>query len=188
MTTALLACGGASEEEEEACTPVGEGEPRVVALVENTTEGGFRELNDGGEVHLWRPVQGGHVIYVGARVSGLCADPVLITGRIKDLATGNVVSKEMRRGFGLIDQGDATLLPDPTDLGAVANIALCPELTGEHDVMGTQFLLEVEVEDAEGRVARAQAKVTPVCAQTDEAGLTTCQCECTRQGSAGGCG
>ena len=183
---ALTAC----ESDETACTPVGAAgaAPSVVALVENDTRGGLADLTNGGEVHLWRPLQGGHVLYVGARVTGLCADDVMITGRIKDLRTGTVISEETRRGFQFIDSGDGTATSDPQDLGAVANVALCPEATETFNVMGTAFELELRVEDIDGRVARGSVTVTPMCAQSADADRRACECECQLSSSVSGCG
>jgi hypothetical protein len=183
------ACGDSGSDSETPCTPLGGPgvEPTVVALVENDTNGGFVELQSGGEVHLWQPLQGGHVIYVGARVTGLCADSVMITGRILDAETGEVIAHETRRGFGLEPQGDGTGLSAPFDLGAVANVALCPPPVEALDVAGTPFLLEVEVSDADGRRAMAGATVTPVCGQADAAARAACECECSAAGADAAC-
>lgn len=174
----LAACGG---EETPGCVPVGaEGAPpAVLGLVENDTRGGLVPLSDGGEVHLWRPLQGGHVLYVGARVTGLCTDAVMVTGRILDPQTGEALSQETRRGFGLVDAGDGTATSPPDDLGAVANVALCPPPVDGLDVHGRAFRLEVEVSDADGRVARGALTVTPTCGQADELDRRACVCECT---------
>lgn len=194
VLTALLipcttACGDAGGDAEAPCTPLGGPgvEPTVVALVENDTRGGFVELHEGGEVHLWQPLQGGHVIYVGARVTGLCADSVMVTGSILDATTGEVVAHETRRGFGLEPQGDGTGLSAPFDLGAVANVALCPPPVTGRQVAGARFLLEVEVSDADGRTAMARATVTAVCGQADAAARAFCECECSAAGADGAC-
>lgn len=191
VATALTAaCGcGADADTQDPCTPLGgpDVEPAVVALVENDTNGGFVELQTGGEVHLWQPLQGGHVIYVGARVTGLCADSVMITGRILNAETGDLIAHETRRGFGLVPQGDGTGLSAPFDLGAVANVALCPPPVADLDVAGTPFLLEVEISDADGRSAMAGATVTAVCGQADAAARAYCACECSAAGADGAC-
>jgi hypothetical protein len=189
VATALTAACGSDADTQDPCTPLGgpDVEPAVVALVENDTNGGFVELRTGGEVHLWQPLQGGHVIYVGARVTGLCADSVMITGRILNAETGDLIAHETRRGFGLVPQGDGTGLSAPFDLGAVANVALCPPPVTDLDVAGTRFLLEVEISDADGRSAMAGATVTAVCGQADAAARAYCACECSAAGADGAC-
>jgi hypothetical protein len=190
LLLALLAPAcGAEGDAEDPCTPLGgaDTEPAVVALVENDANGGFLELRDGGEVHLQQPLQGGHVIYVGARVTGLCADSVMVTGRILDATTGEPIAHETRRGFGLVPQGDGTGLSAPLDLGAVANVALCPPPITGLVVAGTRFRLEVEISDADGRAAVASATVTAVCGQADAAARAYCACECSAAGADGAC-
>ncbi len=187
---ALAACDDGGTSKPSACTPVGDGAaPAVVELVEIGEDGAFHTISDGGEIHLQRPLQGGHVVYIGARVTGICVDQVAITGRIRDLATRRVVAKETRQGLALDDRGDGTALPHEATLGDVANIALCPDLTGDTDVMGTTFTLELEVADTAGRVAQASARVTPVCGQTEGSPeRSTCECECRIGAQNGGCG
>ena len=175
---------------EPPCTPVGDpgASPLILELLESDEMGGTRRLTEGGLIHLERPVQGGHVVYVTARVTGLCTESVLLTGRIRSIEDDSVLNKDIRRGFGLKELGDGTATSDPVDLSTFSNIALCPEVRDRYDVEGTQYILEIEVEDIDARVAKLAIRVTPTCGQSDEAERSTCSCECNLGGVSSGCG
>lgn len=181
-------CVGACAPGEDAsatCTPAGDAtSPAVVGLVENDTQGGLLPLTDGAEVHLRQPLQGGHVIFVGAVVTGLCTDSVLVTGRVFDAATGALIAEETRRGFGLVERADGTAAPDSHDLGAVANVALCPVAPGEPAAAGRAVRVEVTVSDADGRTAQGVVNATLVCDAADPAARAACACDCAAEGEA----
>ena len=136
LLLALLAPAcGAEGDAEDPCTPLGgaDTEPAVVALVENDANGGFLELRDGGEVHLQQPLQGGHVIYVGARVTGLCADSVMVTGRILDATTGEVrwSFQTTPRAVWDYDIGSQPVLVDLPSANGMQRALLAPTKVGE---------------------------------------------------------
>ena len=187
---ALTACGEAGSATATPCAPAGGpgAAPAIVEVLENDGLGALSVVAPDGPVNLRPPFQGGHVLFVGARVTGLCPTDLVVSGRVVDPATGEVVSRDARGGVTLVERGDGTMAPDPQDLSAVANIVLCPETTGLRDIEGTTLTLELRVSDAQGRQADTTLTVVPTCGGlVDVTARETCTCECTRGGGEMAC-
>jgi hypothetical protein len=181
----LTGCGEADSTTATPCAPVGGpgAAPAILEVLENDGRGALSVVAPDGPVNLRLPFQGGHVLFVGARVTGLCPTGLVVSGRVVDPASGEVVSVDNRSGVTLVERGDGTMAPDPEDLSAVANIALCPETTGQQAIEGTTLTLELRVSDAQGRQADTTLTVVPTCAGiVDVADRESCTCECKRGG------
>ena len=190
LCLAPTACSDAESSADTPCAPVGGpgAAPAIVEVLENDGRGALSVVSSDGPVNLRPPVQGGHVLFVGARVTGLCPTDLVVSGRVVDPATGEVVSRDARGGVTLVERGDGTMAPDPQDLSAVANIVLCPETTGLRDIEGTTLTLELRVSDAQGRQADTTLTVVPTCGGlVDVTARETCTCECTRGGGEMAC-
>ncbi|MFZ4738709.1 MAG: hypothetical protein ACOYM9_22325 [Bradymonadia bacterium] len=190
LCLAPTACSDAESSADTPCAPVGGpgAAPAIVEVLENDGRGALSVVAPDGPVNLRPPFQGGHVLFVGARVTGLCPTNLVVSGRIVDPASGEVVSVDNRTGVTLVEREDGTMAPDPQDLSAVANIALCPETTGLRDIEGTTLTLELRVSDAQGRRAETTRTVVPTCGGlVDVTDRESCTCECKRGGGATAC-
>ena len=150
------------------------------------SDGGFGELTqDGMPVDLTFPTQGGHVLFVGARVHDMPECNQLLSATVSDPQTGALYSTEERVvDFPVAD--DSGGIPDLSDTASVANVPMCPDY-GTRDVLNQDWVLQVSVADDAGYSANALRHVTPVCRQTDPAALANCQCECAANYFLGKC-
>src|SRR5579871_4826783 len=138
-------------------------------------DGGFSELTqDGMPVDLTFPVQGGHVLFVGARIHDMPGCRQTIAAEVYVPGGSLYAFEERRVDFTVPDEDGG--LPDLSDTSNVANVPMCPDY-GTRDVVNQDWVLTVTVSDDAGYSATAQRHVTPVCRQTDPTALTLCQCE-----------
>lgn len=176
---ALLVAGCASPSSGPAPAPPVDAGALSVAPGIFTVEGEPMKLvADGDTVSLWNATQGGHVLLVGARVSGLSGTVATLRGRLRDPATDAIVAEESRT-VALVPAGDGSgaLVPDDTLRSQVANIAVCPDANGRD--MQTPYVLELIVTDTyDGRSASVRRSVTPSCLGVPSFDLERCTCEC----------
>lgn len=131
-------------------------------------------LVDGGPLPLVFPPQGGRVAFVGARMTNLDPCGVQISGAIRDQ-----VSKQVRldgRTINLTPTGDGYGESSETDISTFANIPLCPNQWSDSNIYGTEFQLEFEVTDRQGKKAKVTTTVVPTCAEPDREAECLCQC------------
>jgi len=147
--------------------------------------GTFGELTqDGQPAELTFPVQGGHVLFVGARIHDMPGCRQTLSADVFD-ASGTLYSTEVRQvDFTVADDGGA--ITDLSDTSSVANVPMCPDY-GDRDVVNQDWVLRVTVSDDAGFTATASRHVTPVCRQTSAAALALCQCECAAHYMLGKC-
>lgn len=136
-------------------------------------------LADGDPVVLRYALQGGHVIWVGARVSGLAPGPARIDSKLIDPETSEVLVHDWRTiPMAEAPDGSGELVPDSTDSVSFSHLLACPNY-GTRPVEGVEWILKVEIADPKdlSRTASASVRVIPVCAQGSR--HENCVCECS---------
>lgn len=137
----------------------------------------FVPVADGDPVDLRFPVQGGHVLYVAARIHNLLPCRAELSASLVDPGTGQVATEERRQvDFGLDGGGGG--ISDLSDPANVANVPVCPDLF-DRDFVDAPWNLVVSVKDLEGRVATATRRVIPSCRQAGSYSRAACRCECS---------
>ncbi len=137
-------------------------------------------LNDGDRISLMRPLQGGEVLFVGARVTNVDACGLQLTGALRDEETQQV--RFDTRTINLIPTGDGwgvtgTLGANVAGLiSNFSNVPVCPNEWSTTDVDGHEYGLEVTITDRGGRTLLKTIHVTPACDQADFASDCTCIC------------
>jgi hypothetical protein len=140
-------------------------------------DGTALELSDGDSIDLIRPPQGGHVVFIGGRATGLCGDNARLRGNVYFL-DGTFVARESRTlDFEPIDELPAWGRPDYFSIAGLANVPVCPNNTGR-PLLGQTLRVEAEVEDRGGVTAAGSVEVTLRCAQAEPGCLALCECEC----------
>lgn len=167
----LAACPG--PQKPLSCTLQGDAaQPVQLATISADTNGNLHALHDGDTLLLQKPPQGGYVLYAGAAARNV--DPCLVqqSAELIDPASGNPLTSLDQRQANLVNAVDGYLWPDG-QLSHIPNIPACPDAL-HVGVVGREAILRVDVQDALGRGARIETRVTPVCA----AGDTYCACVC----------
>jgi hypothetical protein len=160
-----------------------EAEPEI-ELRALRSDGSDVPLEDGGDLHIIFPPQGGRVAFVGVRAKNLDACAVRIIGALRDPATKQVRldgrTVNLRRepdGWGTTGRGVATNIGDSAEIGDYSNIPLCPNQWASQDVFDVPFELEVRLEDKGKKTAVKTITVTPRCAEPGPKG-EGCRCLC----------
>jgi hypothetical protein len=158
-----------------------------LTILSRALDGTYAAVGEGGPVDLTFPVQGGHVLFIGARILGLGACGDELSATLKNPATSEILAFETRSVDFTV--GDSTLggTPDLSDTASVANVPACPDIAAR-DVLDTEWVLEVMVTDKQKKVASASKKVLPRCRQVDAAERAACECECRGDYYLGKCG
>jgi hypothetical protein len=168
----------------------GDSGPLVVQAIEyDQYTQQFRVLSDGDTVQLVRPPQGGHVIFIGARVQNLDSDTIDLTGRIRDEQTNSIVQEDTRTVVTeTVPDMPGWRQSDHRSFSQVSNIALCPDYDPK-DILGQSYLLEVRVDElyAQGSSGSVSLHVVPACSQDNASGKSLCECECSADYTLGKC-
>ena len=149
-------------------------------------DGSFQPLNDGDPVSLEFPTQGGHVLYVAARIQNLAGRHALLLARLRDVATDFIVAQDGRNVDFVVDAGGWGQ-PDLSDPANVANVPACPDYQAKN-IVGESWVLEVVVTDSRDAGAALRQTVVPTCLQPDGGALQQCLCECAANYFLGKCG
>lgn len=156
-------------------------------VVGRTLEGAAVELaTDGAEVDLTFPVQGGHVLFIGARVKNLLACRAELAAKLVDPTNGHVAAEERRQVAFTQAAGNGYGASDVADTAELANLPACPDFL-DRDIVGQSWRLELQVTDSAGRTASATRQVVPVCRQSSAQDRAICTCECRGGYSFGKC-
>jgi hypothetical protein len=161
-------------------------EPPELDIGMRGLRGAFIEVQDGDEVDLEFPVQGGHVFFVGARLRNMAACDVDIVARVKNPTNGQQYSYEARPILFATDGGTG-VISDLEEPANAANIPMCPNYT-DRDLVGQEWDLEVTATDIDGRTATATRRVRPACRQPGPNARAECLCECQAHYYFGKCG
>jgi hypothetical protein len=141
-------------------------------------------LNDGDDLAIVFPPQGGRVAFIGVRAINLNGCGVQVLGALRDLGSrqvrtdGRTVNLQKEPdGWGTTGQGTTTNIEDSAAIGDYSNVPVCPNEWADVDVFDQPFEVEVQVKDRSKKSATKVIKVTPRCAEpgTKE---TACRCLC----------
>ena len=157
--------------------------PLVEALFSDGISAGYRPLSDG-PLPLEPPIQGGYVMYVGARVKNMDTHLIDFSGRLLDPQTGNEVGHDERNTTLLV--GTDGYAHPAADLSNVSNVNGCPQVSTK-DVQGQPYILELTVTDRDGRTATLRNNVVPTCMQADPKLQQHCLCTCSANYFPGKC-
>jgi hypothetical protein len=160
--------------------------PELSILARNE-DGTTAELTQEGQpVELTFPIQGGHVLFIGARIRNLGACGNELSASLRNPTTGDILATE-KRSVDFVQGGPDGGTPDLSDTSSLANVPACPDTTAR-DVADTDWLLEVKVTDKQQRTATASRHVVPRCQQRDPDARAQCLCECRANYVFGRCG
>lgn len=197
LAVALFGClppsvvpdGGSPDGAHSTCAVPYWGEPSAPAKVELGMRfgNGFRPVTfDGEAVDLEFPVQGGHVLFVAARLQNMDGCAVELSARLLHPDNGEVIAQE-KRSVDFTVQDGVGAVPVLAETANSANVPACPAF-GPRDIVGAPWHLEVRVKDRTGKEAAAQQLVIPSCRQADAQAKAACECECTKNYYLGKCG
>jgi hypothetical protein len=152
-----------------------EGQPVAMTLVARDADGNLIELQEGGDVSMILPPQGGRVIFVGAVATNLDACAVQLSGVLRDTTSGQIRIDE--RTTNLKPDGSGWGGPVAGDISTFSNIPLCPNQWATTAVFDNPFELTVSVTDKGGRTASAMVHVVPRCNELAHQAECLCQCQ-----------
>ena len=181
---------GAGDVQLESVCPTGYlGDPNADAIIELRAlraDGTDVPLNDGDDLAVLFPPQGGRVSFVGVRALNVDGCGLQIVGALRDPTTkqlrldGRTVN--LRRepdGWGTTGRGTATNIADSAEIGDYSNIPLCPNQWAEQDVFDERFELEVVITDRRKKTISKKIAVIPRCAEPGEREVS-CRCLCRK--------
>jgi len=182
-TISLSACSPPSNSPPEdggiigACTLPYVGDPNVpmeLNVVALGPDGTLVPIEDGSDVTLVLPPQGGRVVFAGVRARNVNPCGVRLSGALRD-----PVSKQVRLDSRIINlqiADDGYGQSDVGDIFTFANIAACHNLWSAQDLMDAPYELTVSLTDKDDRKETKVWQVTPRC---NEPGLIDeCRCIC----------
>ena len=149
----------------------------------------------GDPVELVRPIQGGHVLFIGAFVRGASGSRGTIRGELRrgEDASGQPLPAGSPGAIIVFEERSTELVelpagtPAPTaaagwqqlraDIGDVANIPACPNFL-PIEIPDHQLQVQVIYTDEKGNTGTALRTVVPRCTQTQDSARNLCLCEC----------
>ncbi len=141
-------------------------------------------LNDGDDLAIVFPPQGGRVSFLGVRATNLNGCGVQVLGALRDIGSRQVrvdgrtvnLTKEAD-GWGTTGQGTSADIENSAAIGDYSNVPVCPNEWADVDVFDQPFEVEVQVKDRAKKTAKKVIKVTPRCSEPG-AKETACRCLC----------
>jgi acyl-CoA hydrolase len=163
----------------------------VVFPGEFTTEGSpMRLLAEGDSIKLQKPVQGGHIVLLGAQVENFPTDAANLHVRVRHEETGLLAGEEARTVTMVAVGGNSSRKqPDLRSQSQFANVPLCPDYDAI-DVGEQRMLVEIEITALytdPPLVGVATLHLVPSCSSTDVNDRALCQCECQSNYALGKC-
>lgn len=165
------------------------GDPKAPAIIELRAlraDGTDVAINDGDDLAVLFPPQGGRVSFVGVRALNVDGCGMQVVGALRD-----PISKQLRLdgrtvnlrrepdGWGTTGRGTTTNLEDSAEIGDYSNMPLCPNQWASQDVFDVPFELEVVITDRLKKTVSKKITVTPRCAEPG-AKETGCRCLCRK--------
>ena len=147
-------------------------ELRVVAL---GPDGTSSPVNDGDQVALIFPIQGGRVVFAGVQATNVAACGATLAGAIRDETSMQVRLDD--RTINLVPSGDGWGGSVDADTSSFSNIPMCPNQWSDTDIFGTEYELIVSITDREQRTVTKTLKVTPYCAEPENEAQCRCICK-----------
>jgi hypothetical protein len=150
-------------------------EPAAIEIIALGAGSASSVIEEGSDVPLIYPPQGGRVIFAGVRATNVDACGAKVTGVIREVSTGKIAIDA--RTVILKPIGDGWGASSDTDISAFANIPMCPNQSFSQDAYGSEFELEVSLKDRGGRSAKKIVRVTPQCAEPEREAACLCICK-----------
>lgn len=163
-----------------ACTLPYVGDPNAdmeVNLVWLGPNGKLKPIEDGSDVTLMKPPQGGRVVFAGVRARNLNPCGVRLLGALRD-----PISKQVNvdtRILNLQIATDGYGQSDIADIFTFANIFACPNQWSDQDLMNAPYELTVSLTDLDGRKVTKVVEVIPRCNEPGQ--VSECMCICDSQ-------
>lgn len=148
-------------------------------------------LSDGDTVDLVRPIQGGHVLFIGALLRHPADGDGTLRGELRrvqpDGTPGPIIVYDERTTShqalaadtpapgGASDSGGWRQVPP--DINSVANIPVCPDFL-DYDLVDATLFLRISFKDRANREVATDRRIKTRCAQTDAMEQGLCRCEC----------
>jgi hypothetical protein len=170
-----------------ACAAGYLGDPNAPATIELRALSATGEdvaLEDGGDLAVLFPPQGGRVAFVGVRALNVDGCGLQILGALRDTTTkqlrldGRTVN--LRRepdGWGTTGRGTSANVADSAEIGDYSNVPLCPNQWASMNVYDVPFELEVRITDRSKKTASKTITVIPRCAEPGPREVA-CRCLC----------
>jgi hypothetical protein len=178
---ALLAAGCSDDDDgpppPPACTLPFLGDAAEPVVIEPVQLDAARELvplEDGDDIALILPPQGGRVIFAGVRAQNVDPCAAKLQGVLRDLE-GNMPLQLDTRIVNLKVEGEWGS-SNPADISSFSNVPVCPNNWSNRDANGLPYELTVTLTDRGGRKAETTLEVTPVCAEPEH--QAECECIC----------
>jgi hypothetical protein len=163
------------------------GDPNKEAVIELRAlkaDGTDVPLNDGDDLAVLFPPQGGRVSFVGVRALNVDGCGMQIVGALRDPVTKQIRldgrTVNLRRepdGWGTTGRGTTTNIEESAEIGDYSNIPLCPNQWADQDVFDVGFELEVVITDRLKKTTTKKINVVPRCAEPGEKEIA-CRCLC----------
>jgi hypothetical protein len=166
------ACGGDDTPDTAPC-PIGDmSAPAELEIVHLDAQNMVVKTQAMTEIPLQQPPQGGWIVLLGARARNIDGCRITLKTTLVDPCNGEILSLDARP-TKLVLGSDGWGMSSLTTFG---NLAVCPQPTASLDVHDVPYVMQVIVEDSDGKKAQAQITVVPVC----PAGNAMCTCQCAR--------
>jgi hypothetical protein len=143
-------------------------------------------INEGDDLAVIFPPQGGRVSFVGVRALNVDGCGMQITGVLRDPISKQIRldgrTVNLRRepdGWGTTGRGTTTKLEDSAEIGDYSNVPLCPNQWADQDVFDVPFELEVIIVDRLKKTISKKINVTPRCSEPGEK-MKACRCLCRK--------
>jgi hypothetical protein len=165
----------------------------VVPAAISPSSGALLPLADGDSIDLVRPIQGGHVLFIGAYVNGASGTSGTIRAELRRSVSDSGQPLSMPGPILVFEERSTMLVPlaagttPPSaapgwqqiaaDISEVANIAACPNVLPV-DIPDQPLYVQVTYTDSQQGSGTAFVKVVPRCRQPDDASRSQCLCEC----------
>ena len=147
-------------------------ELNIVALGPN---GKLVPIEDGSDITLMFPPQGGRVVFAGVRARNVDPCGVRLSGALRD-----PVSKQVRLDSRIINlqvADDGYGQSDVGDIFTFANISACPNQWSDQDLMDVPYELTVTLSDKDEKKVTKIWQVIPRCDEPGQIGGCRCQCD-----------
>jgi len=143
----------------------------VVALGPN---GKLQPVDEGSDVTLMFPPQGGRVVWVGVRARNVNPCGVRLVGALRD-----PISKQVRLDSRIINLQIASDGYGQSDIGNIftfTNIPVCHNTWSSQDLMDLPYELTVSLTDKDDRKVTKVSQVIPRCNEPGQ--ISQCRCIC----------
>jgi hypothetical protein len=169
----VFGCGGESRSDapEAQHCPIGDmAAPAELEIVHLDARNAVINTQPMQTVPLLAPPQGGWIVLLGARARNIDGCRVKLTTALIDACNNEIIQVDQRPTL-LEKTSDGWGVSSATTFG---NLPVCPQLTATRDLHDVPYIMQVTLEDDDGRKATAKITVVPVCPENTP--LCTCQC------------